>query len=191
MNNDFPHGLFVMRHCRTEYNAMHKISGQIEIPIVDHSINTTAFNIASFEHQNFIIISSPLGRCVQTVSCLLQQYSDLSPQIYIDHRIIERGMGAWEGEFKADILQKYPKYNHLGHINPLFTPPQGETIYDFIARIDSFIQDLEKMSQRGNILICAHNQSLKLLKYRLNKDVDLLDFWISNNLPNGKIERLY
>ena len=191
MITEFPHGLFVLRHCRTEYNASHRVSGQSDSSIIDFSIDTSALDLMSIPYQDLTIISSPLTRCVQTATYFLQQHCEFNSQIYTDSRIIERGMGCWEGKFKKDILNNYPQYCYHGKINPFLTPPCGETFNEFTTRIDEFIHDIQKMSQNSTILICAHNQSLKLLKYRLTKNVNLLDFWISFSLQNGKIERFY
>lgn len=191
MISEFPLGLYVMRHCITGYNLTYKISGQSNLSIVDFSINTSALDLISIKHNRITIISSPLARCLQTTSLLLKQYNEFHPYIHVDSRIIERSMGNWEGELKADILREYPQYNYCGHINPLLTPPCGETIDDFLKRIDEFIQYLQIISQYTPILICAHNQSLKLLIYRLTERTDLLDFWISCCFENGKIESIY
>ena len=191
MISEFPLGLYVMLHCRTEYNLTHKISGQSNLSIVDFSINTSALDLISFKHSGITIISSPLVRCLQTVSLLLKQYNIFHPYIHVDSRIIERGMGCWEGEFKVDILREHPQYNYCGRINPLLTPPCGETIDDFLTRINEFIRDLRIISQYTPILICAHNQSLKLLLYLLTGRTDLLDFWISYCFENGKLEHIY
>ena len=191
MISEFPLGLFALRHCRTEYNVTQRISGKSDSSIVDYSIDISALDLINTQNQDFLIISSTLARCVKTVSSLLKQNSEFHPRISIDSRITERGMGHWEGKFKVDILQKYPQYCYCGQINPFVTPPQGETIGEFSTRIDEFINDLRKVSPNTSILICAHNQSLKLLKYKLTGGVDLLDFWITNTFQNGKIERIY
>lgn len=192
MISDFPLGLFALRHCKTEYNSIHKISGQSDIPIVDFSIDTSLVDLNNYQHKKIIIISSPLTRCVQTTNLFLKTCNEIYPQkIYFDSRIVERGMGDWEGKFKIDILNQYPQYNYFGHLNPLLTPPKGESLNNFITRIDKFIQDLQTISKIAPIIICAHNQSLKLLKYRLVGGDDLINFWISFSFKNGKIERIY
>ena len=191
MISDFPLGLFVLRHCRTEYNTTHRISGQSDSSIVDLSIETSALDTISIQQQKITIISSPLARCMQTVSYLLKQHNEIHPLIYVDSRIIERGMGCWEGKFKEDILRNHTQYCYCGQISPLITPPHGETFDEFTTRIEDFIQDLRIMAQNTPILICAHNQSLKLLKYRLVGGIDLLNFWASCSFKNGKVERIY
>lgn len=190
MTNEFPYGLFVLRHCRTDYNSNHKISGQSNPNLLDFSINTDSLNINNIQYQDLEIITSPLARCLQTIYLLQKQSGDLNLNIRVDSRIIERGMGIWEGRFKADILQKFPECCYQGHIIPYYTPPCGETLEHFSRRIDDFISDLKMSTQRAPILICAHNQSLKFLKYRLTGAADLLNFWLSTSFQNGKVERI-
>ena len=176
-----------MRHCKTEYNLLKKISGQANSQLVDHQIDSSAFDKFRLPLRNFIIISSPLDRCIQTVRHLLEQYCDTDAMVHIDSRIIERGMGKWEGRLKKDILSEFPTYND---ISPWYTPPDGESFEDFANRIEDFVHDIKARSAYGPILICAHNQSLKLLAYKLDNRTDLLSFWSSCSFENGKIVQL-
>lgn len=191
MNNIFHDGLFILRHNITSYNASNIISGQSDIEIIDSWIDTSVLNLSNKQFRDLVIISSPSTRCKQTINCLTMQNSAICYDIHTDFRIIERSMGSWEGKLKTDILTKYPQYNYCGHINPTLTPPQGESFVDFTVRIDQFIQDLLAMSHDIPILICAHNQSLKLFKYRLMGYSNLLDFWVSCSFENGKIYRIF
>lgn len=191
MKGEFPYGLYFLRHCRTAYNVTHRISGQSNPPIIDLSIDISALDLIGKQYPDLIIITSPLTRCVQTVSYFVKQSCDLRIQICSDPRIIERGMGSWEGEIRTDILRGYPHYSYCGRVNPLVTPPNGENFEDFVTRIDDFIRDLRIIARKNPVLICAHNQSLKLLKYRLTGYMNILDFWTSCFFQNGRVERIY
>lgn len=190
MNIDFQYGLFVMRHCKTEYNLLTKISGQANAQLVDHQIDPAVLDECQIPLRDFIIISSPLDRCIQSVRYLLMQYCDTAHVVHIDPRIIERGMGEWEGRLKKGVLSEFPACNCNGSISPQYTPPNGETFEDFIHRIEDFIHDIRTRSVDGPILICAHNQSLKLLSYMLDSKTDLLSFWSTYSFPNGKVVQL-
>lgn len=191
MNIEFPHGLFAMRHCKTEYNLLKKISGQANSQLVDHQIDPAALDECHIPLCDFIIISSPLERCIQTVEHLFAQYCcDTAPVIHIDPRIIERGMGEWEGRLKKAVLSEFSACNCNGKISPQYTPPNGEPFEDFTHRIEAFIHDIKACSPYGPILICAHNQSLKLLTYILNNTTEFLNFWSSCSFQNGKVVQL-
>lgn len=191
MRSAFPEGLFFLRHCRTEYNATQRISGQADIPIADSSIDTTALEQSIAQKRDIKIVASPLIRCVQTVSILLAQTGLNNISVDIDSRIAERRMGCWEGEYKDAVFRDNPDYCCDGHFNPLKTPPGGEAIEDFLFRIDDFVGELLSITENRPILICAHNQSLKLILFRLTQKSDLLEFWHSHSFKNGKVERIY
>lgn len=191
MNTEFPYGLFVMRHCKTEYNLLKKISGQTNSQLVDHQIDSTVLDECQIPLRDFIIISSPLDRCIQTVGLLLAQYCcNTAPVVHIDPRIIERGMGEWEGRLKKAVLSEFSAYNCNGNISPRYTPPNGELFEDFTHRIKFFIHDIKTCSACAPILICAHNQSLKLLTYMLDNTTEFLSFWSSCSFQNGKVVQL-
>lgn len=190
MNIEFPYGLFAMRHCKTEHNLLKKISGQTNSQLADHQIDPTVLDECPIPLHNFIIISSPLDRCIQTVGHLLTQYHDTAPAVHIDPRIIERGMGEWEGRFKKAVLSEFPACNWNGNISPLYIPPKGEPFEDFTHRIEDFIYDIKAFSAYAPILICAHNQSLKLLTYMLDNTKEFAIFWSSCSFQNGKVIQL-
>lgn len=190
MNIEFPYGLFVMRHCKTEYNLLKKISGQANSQLIDHQIDSAVLDECQIPLHNFFIISSPLDRCIQTVGHLLSQYHDTALAVHIDPRIIERGMGEWEGRFKEAVLSEFPAYNWNGNISPLYIPPKGESFEDFTHRIEDFIYDIKVRSAYAPILICAHNQSLKLLAYMLDNTKEFASFWSSCSFQNGKVVQL-
>ena len=190
MNTEFPYGLFAMRHCKTEYNLLKKISGQANTQLADHQIDSAVLDECQIPLRNFMIISSPLDRCIQTVGQLLVQYHDTAPAVHIDLRIIERGMGEWEGRFKKTVLSEFPACNWNGNISPQYIPPGGELFEDFTHRIEDFIQDIKARSAYGPILIRAHNQSLKLLTYMLDNETEFASFWSSCSFQNGKVVRL-
>lgn len=119
---EFPYGFFVLRHCRTDYNSNHKISGQSNPNLLNFSINTDSLNRNNIQYQDLEIITSPLAWCLQTIYLLQKQSGDINLNIRVDSRIVERGMGIGEGRFKADILQQFPECCYQGHINTILHP---------------------------------------------------------------------
>ena len=54
MISEFPFGLFFLRHCKTQNNLNHRISGQVDSQIVDFAIDTRVLNQINVEHQDMI-----------------------------------------------------------------------------------------------------------------------------------------
>lgn len=153
--------LYVLRHCKTLFNEENIVSGQIDCPLIDYSVD---YSILSKEShlKSYILISSPLNRCVLTGK-ILQSQSKLQISSFIDSRIIERNMGILEGKKRCDLVKEYPYYFFNGHFKDHMTPPMGESYDDFRFRISSFSSFMEKLLSEHNIIVCSHNQALRML----------------------------
>lgn len=153
--------LYVLRHCKTLFNKENIVSGQTDCPLLDYSVDYSILRKDS-DLESYILISSPLSRCVLTGK-MLQSQSKFQISSYIDSRIIERNMGILEGKKRCELSKKYPNYFFNGHFKEYMTPPMGESYEDFRLRIVSFACSLEKMLLDNNIIICSHNQALRML----------------------------
>lgn len=153
--------LYVLRHCKTSFNEENVVSGQTDCPLIDDSID---YSILSKENslKSYILISSPLNRCILTGK-KLQSQSKLQISAFIDSRIIERNMGILEGKKRCDLAKEYPDYFLNGHFKDYMTPPMGESYDDFKFRIISFASSIEKVLSKHNIIVCSHNQALRML----------------------------
>ena len=176
--------LYFLRHCKTLFNKENIVSGQTDCPLMDYSVD---YSILSEEShlKSYILISSPLNRCVLTGK-ILQSQSKLQISSFIDSRIIERNMGILEGKKRCELLKKYPDYFFNGHFKDYMTPPMGESYDDFRFRIASFSSSMEKLLSKDNIIVCSHNQALRMLTAILNnkqyKDIP--------KYPNGVVKEI-
>lgn len=174
--------IYVLRHCKTLFNEKNIVSGQTDCPLVDYSVD---YSILSNEShlKSYILISSPLNRCVLTGK-ILESKSKLQIYPFIDSRIIERNMGIFEGKKRHELFKEYPDYFINGHFKDYMTPPMGESYDDFRFRIASF--SMEKLLLENNIIVCSHNQTLRMLTAIFNgkqyKDIP--------KYPNGIVQEL-
>lgn len=189
MMHSFYYGLFVLRHCKTQNNIEHKISGQMDSEIVDFSIDVSNINQEFVYQLGLNIITSPAPRCLQTVELIKKQIPGRI-KVETDYRLLERKMGDWEGEKKINVIANNSCKIINGHIDPNFTPPNGESILSCSQRVDDFISDLQNQKFSSPVLICSHNQTLKVLKSKLYRIQNFVDFWETETFKNGKIERL-
>ena len=176
--------LFVLRHCKTLFNKENIVSGQTDCPLLEYAVD---YSILSKEStlEPYVLISSPLSRCVLTGK-ILQSQSKHQITFFIDSRIIERNMGILEGKKRYELIKKYPDYFINGHFNEYMTPPRGESYDDFKFRITSFYYSMEKMLLKNNIIICSHNQALRMLT-AIIKDKQYKDI---SRYPNGIVQEL-
>ena len=158
--------LYILRHCKTLFNEENIVSGQTDCPLIDYSVDYSILNKENYL-KSYILISSPLNRCVLTGE-ILQLQSKLQISVFIDSRIIERNMGILEGKRRCDLVKEYPDYFFNGHFKDYMTPPMGESYDNFRFRIASFVSSIKKLLLKHNIIICSHNQTLRMLTSIIN-----------------------
>ncbi len=170
--------IFFLRHFETEYNKMGVISGRSEANIVQE--RSIGVSVKLFD----IIYCSPAKRCRETINAL----DDVeSGRIIITNCLLERNMGYFEGNKKSDLTKLYPDLFYNNAFNLFKTPPGGESYQDFYDRVNTFYKEYLVHSLEERILVCSHNQTLKLLRLLfLNKVIDY-DAWREYAFPNGKI----
>lgn len=95
---------------------------------------------------------------------------------------------------EAHDLLRHPQYFINQRFCHQFTPPQGESFYDFLQRVDGFINNeflpYKNRNVQENFIICAHNQILKLLYCRL-QNVSIEENWMSLDFPSGTVVKIY
>lgn len=172
--------LFFLRHLKTDFNRNNIISGNEDSEI----LSGQSVKIRSSERISFdTVLCSPLKRCRTTVSLIPDTH--ILPIIYTD-ALSERNMGVLEGLDRTEAQARYPFLFCRSKIDVSAYIPGGETIYDVQKRL-KVIAKYISVNQDKNILICSHNQTLKILFFTLNGITITNDAWHRLNFPNGVI----
>ncbi len=172
--------IFLLRHLRTQNNDLHIISGQSDSQIICN--NYLEVDFSRFDK----IYCSPSPRCVRTLEILGKQPIMINSIIY-DKRLLERNMGSLEGVIKKEGISKYPELFKKGTFNVFKTPPEGESYEYFKERVEDFYDENLCLNEGLNVLICSHNQTLKLLRLLiLKRDITYLS-WAEYSFSNGQI----
>lgn len=175
--------IFFLRHLKTLNNSMHIISGQSDSEIIQ--LDYLAEHLSGFDK----IYCSPSLRCIKTLE-LLGNNSISADDIVYDERLLERNMGSLEGLLKTEGQKKYPELFMSETFNIFQTPPQGESYESFKERVNSFYNEILDTDERLNILVCSHNQTLKLLRLLvLGKDVTYQS-WSEYSFKNGELKEV-
>jgi len=110
------------------------------------------------------LVSSPLRRCAAFAEELAAR---LELPLHIEADLRELHFGAWEGRSAADLM--HDQADELGRFwaDPYaFTPPQGEPLQQFEARIDAALQRLRQTHGRRRVLVVSHGGVIRLLLAR-------------------------
>ncbi len=173
-----------------------------------------------------ICFTSYLSRAVETSNKILNEYDkNLIKEIKIFRRweLNERHYGALQGLNKLETANKYGERKvhewrrgyktkpPLVEINSKYDPkkdntyrdvdsnlPLGESLEDVVARVESTLNEIIKLSQNNNVLVVAHGNSIRaILKIIENiSDESIVDVNVPTGIPlafntkNDKITKI-
>lgn len=97
------------------------------------------------------LISSPLQRCARFAAELGEQ---LNLPVHLDKHLQELHFGAWEGQSAAALMETDAEALGLFWADPYaFTPPQGEPVSDFAARVLGAVARLHQAYAGERVLL--------------------------------------
>lgn len=107
------------------------------------------------------IVSSPLQRCARFAAELGEQ---LNLSVHLDKDLQELHFGAWEGQSAAALMETDAEALGLFWADPYgFTPPQGEPVSTFSARVLAAVARLHAAYASERILLVSHGGVMRLL----------------------------
>ncbi|WP_440974291.1 alpha-ribazole phosphatase family protein [Pseudomonas koreensis] len=107
------------------------------------------------------LVSSPLQRCARFAAELGEQ---LNLPVQLDKDLQELHFGAWEGQSAAALMET--DADALGRFwsDPYaFTPPQGEPVSVFAARVLGAVARLQQACAGERVLLISHGGVMRLL----------------------------
>lgn len=181
--------LYIMRHGKTDWNALHKLQGRTDIALNDEGRSMA--RKANEEYKNVhidVCYCSPLIRAHETAQILI---GDREIPIITDERLVEMSFGEYEGIANSFEIPDCP-------INVLFQNPEqyvesvggAETFEELFARTGEFLKEvIEPQLQAGkDVLIVGHGAMNASIVCQI-KDLPIKDFW-SAGLEQCKILQL-
>jgi len=107
------------------------------------------------------LVSSPLQRCARFAEELGVQSG---VPVHLDNDLQELHFGAWEGQSAAALMETDAQALGLFWADPYsFTPPQGEPVADFSARVLAALERLHATCAGERILLISHGGVMRLL----------------------------
>lgn len=107
------------------------------------------------------IVSSPLQRCARFAAELGEQ---LNLSVHLDTDLQELHFGAWEGQSAAALMETDAEALGLFWADPYsFTPPQGEPVSEFAARVLAAVARLQSAYAGEQVLLISHGGVMRLL----------------------------
>lgn len=107
------------------------------------------------------LVSSPLQRCARFAEELAGQ---LDLPLEFDRNLQELHFGAWEGQSAAALMETDAEALGLFWADPYsFTPPEGEPVADFAARVLAAVARVQAAYAGQRVLLISHGGVMRLL----------------------------
>ncbi|MER3412648.1 MAG: histidine phosphatase family protein [Armatimonadota bacterium] len=147
----------LLRHGQTAWNLQRRNQGKEDIPL-DHVGRQQAKQALSSlaEYPFDALWSSPLRRAAETAEIIA---ASTGLAVRIDHRLVERSYGEWEGRTPEEIGAPYEEYRRD---RVLYRPPGGETGIEVFCRCVAFLHEAIAEEPRSNLVV-SHGGTIAFL----------------------------
>ncbi|MCR5557631.1 MAG: histidine phosphatase family protein [Butyrivibrio sp.] len=180
--------LYIMRHGKTDWNALQKLQGQIDIPLNEEGKEAARAAREKYKDIAFdICYSSPLIRAKETAEIFLQ---GTNTPIITDDRLKEMAFGEFEGVTGYFNNPSCP-INDL-FVNPVSYVKQGgaESFEELFARTGSFLKEVisPALKENKDVLIVGHGAMNCSIISQIER-TPLEKFW-DNLIQNCELRQL-
>lgn len=154
--------VILVRHSRSTANTAGVLAGQAPGISLDETGFTQAQGLTARIGDVLIsrVISSPLQRCIETISPWHEKYG--KTEIEIDNNFIESDYGSWTGE-KLSELAKEPLWKSVQKSPSTVTFPEGESFQAMFKRVSNGLDSIiDKLAENDNVIVVSHGDIIKL-----------------------------
>ena len=180
--------LYIMRHGRTDWNAIHKLQGSADIPLNEEGRQMARDAREKYKDLKFdICYCSPLIRARETAEIFL---GGRNVPILVDDRLQEMHFGAYEGIENLFEKPECPVYKLFRDPAHYVAVNGAESIEELCTRSKEFIEEVlcPELINEKNVLIVAHGAfNCSMIRYYENVPVER--FW-DNLQENCELKRL-
>ena len=177
-----------MRHGKTDWNLLHKLQGQTDIPLNDMGRKMAREAGERYKDIHFdVCYCSPLGRARETAKLVLE---GRDVPVIIDDRLAEMGFGIYEGT--EEVFEKPECPVRVLFFNPEKYEAVGgaESLESLIKRTSEFLEEVAMplVNEGKDVLIMGHGAMNSEIIGNI-RHKELKDFW-AEGIENCKLIKL-
>ena len=169
--------LILVRHGETDWVRQHRYQGSTDVPLNSRGIRQArALGRLLKKERPLAVYSSELARARETAKLTAEACRQ---RVKVDLRLNEVSFGSWEGEFHAEISDRFPKAaRNWYRARWASRPPGGESLGSLKRRISAFLKELiRKFGKRdGACIVVTHGGPIRMFLVELLK-IDPKVFW--------------
>ncbi|MFL1997495.1 histidine phosphatase family protein [Lysinibacillus irui] len=191
--------IYLLRHGETNYNREGRYQGQLDSPLTElgrEQVQQHARMLKTLigDATDWKIVTSPLGRAMQSTALLCETIGYDVNDVEQDHRLTEVAVGQWAGLTMAEIQHTWPDLlADTDVFNWYFRAPGGERYEAVVSRLTSWLEDIQQYSK---LIVVSHGLTSRILRgiYTGLQKEDALKLEVSQDiffkLANKKITRI-
>ncbi len=164
--------LYIVRHGQTTWNVQKRMQGRLDSSLTKKGVEDAKRLRDYLADTHFDeVISSPSGRAYTTAKLIRPNETN----IITDPRLMEIHLGKWQGKTEDEIYREFPsEYDYYWNAPERYDNDGGETFTDLMARVEDFLQEIERMDDDGRVLMVTHGVTIMAFlsivkKHSLNK----------------------
>ena len=144
--------IFFIRHGESRANKKHVYQGlTIDSALTEKGREQARAFKKNFSEKIDAVYSSPAKRCLETAEIIFGN------NIKLDERLMERGLGEWEGMEREEIKERFPKEFEQYNKNRDMANIKGAEPYEKIEeRIRDFFEEILSTHKGKMIAIVGH-----------------------------------
>ncbi len=178
--------IYILRHGETDWNTVRRLQGRTDIPLNDNGRSVARLCGRGMKEKGLQfdrVISSPLGRSLETARIILDELGQSGIPLTTDQRIIEISFGIYEGYsaiYHPDYPCPDPDWHYFMDDPSRYRAPEGAETFDMLlSRTGDFLGQLasEDSSPEENVLVSVHGCASRALLYHMTDGIDLAHFW--------------
>ncbi len=149
--------IYLTRHGETVFNQEGRYQGQLDSSLTPLGIGqaqaVAGVLALRLRDAPIRLLSSPLGRALHTAEIFADRLG-LTAKPETDARLMEVGMGAWDGLTRAEIAERWPDARKGRSVREwMFHGPGGESLDDLVDRLSDLLSDLKARSEHTHVLV--------------------------------------
>lgn len=160
--------IYLLRHGQTIWNTTKRLQGHQNSPLTETGRRQAQENGRKLQAllgtTETRMISSPLGRCVETVKIVAGELQYQEKRIEYDNRLKELAYGDWEGRTMSDIEANNSDEFLARAANRWDVPAPGGESYSMVAaRLSSWLDDTV-MEDQETVVVTSHGCAGRILR---------------------------
>lgn len=190
--------IYLIRHGETVLNTQGRYQGELDSPLTPDGIEQVK-NISKLlklvidEPNEWEIISSPLGRTLQSTEIICEILGYDFNKVTTDSRLKEVSVGSWAGLTTQEIETSWPELiKNTDNYNWYFNSPDGESYDSVVERVSEWLGSIKN---KKKVIAVSHGLTGRIIRgvsQNLKKD-QTLTLEVSQNtffkLTKNNIER--